>query len=174
MRVLLDTNVVLDVLLDREPFAFGARRLWAAIEAGRAEGCLAAHALTTVHYLVSQARGAREARDVIGLLMRVFEVAPVDGVVARRALQLDFADFEDAVSAAAAEAFGCGLVATRNTKHFKASPVTAVDPLSAAAALEPGPEGVSEATPAYGKASPRARSKASAPRRRARARSSPH
>jgi hypothetical protein len=104
--------------------------------------------------------------------MRVFEGAPVDGVVARRALQLDFADFEDAVSAAAAEAFGCGLVATRNTKHLKASPVPAVDPLSAAAALGPAPEGVSEATPAYGKASPRARSKASAPRRRARTMSS--
>jgi predicted nucleic acid-binding protein len=165
--VLVDTNVVLDVLLDREPHAVGSRRLWAALEASRGRGMLAAHALTTVHYLVSQARGPRTAREVVGLLMQVFEVAPVDGAVAKRALQLDFADFEDAVSAAAAEASGCGLVATRNAKDFKGSPVLAVDPLAAAAAIEPGPGSVSEPRRAYGKARARARSRAAAPSRRA-------
>jgi predicted nucleic acid-binding protein len=172
--VLVDTNVVLDVLLDREPFAFGSRRLWAAIEAGRGRGFVAAHALTTVHYLVAQARGSREAREVVGLLARVFEVAAVDAAVVKRALQLGLGDFEDAVSAAAAEAAGCGLIATRNAKDFKGSPVDPVDPLAAAAALEPGPGRVSEPKAAYGKARVRARSRASGPRRRARETSSRH
>ena len=174
MRVLVDTNVVLDVLLDREPFALGSRRLWAAIEGGGGVGYVAAHALTTVHYLVAQARGAREAREVTGLLTRVFEIAPVDDAVVKRALQLDLPDFEDAVSAAAAEACGCALVATRNARDFKKSPVTAVDPLAAAAALEASPGGVAEPRSIYGKARARARSTAAAPRRRARTTSSQH
>ncbi len=102
--MLVDTDVVLDVLLDRDPFAEGSKRLWASIERGGAQGLLAAHTLTTVHYLVRQSKGTRVARDVVGLLLRVFDVATVDEGVLKRAVQLDFADFEDAVSSAAAEA----------------------------------------------------------------------
>jgi predicted nucleic acid-binding protein len=161
--VLVDTNVVLDVLLDREPFAEASRRLWAAVETGAAPGLLAAHTLTTVHYLVTEARGSRVARDVITLLIRVFEIAAVDGAVAKRALELEFADFEDAVAAAAAEAAGCELIATRNTKDFKRSPVAAVDPLTAAAAVEAGPGRVSEPKAVYGQSRRRRRSATSPP-----------
>ena len=126
MKVLVDTDVVLDVLLDRDPFAEGSRQLWAAIERGAAHGFLAAHTLTTVHYLVRQSKGTRVARDVVSLLLQVFGVATVDEGVLNRAVQLGFTDFEDAVSSAAAEGAGCDLIATRNTKDFKRSPVVAV------------------------------------------------
>jgi hypothetical protein len=116
-----------------------------------------------VHYLVTQARGPRVARDVVASLVRVFVIAAVDAGIMKRAVQLEFADFEDAVSAAAAEAAGCELIATCNTKDFKRSPVAAVDPLTAVAALEAGPGRVSEPKAAYGRSRRRRRSATSPP-----------
>ena len=59
-RVLIDLNVVIDVLLDRAPHAEASAALWAAIETGEAEGLLAAHCVTTLHYLASRAGGSSE------------------------------------------------------------------------------------------------------------------
>ena len=78
-------------------------------------------------------------------------LAAVDASVLKRAVELGFADFEDAVTAAAAEAASCDWIATRNPKDFKGSPVVAVDPLTASALVEPGPGQVSEPRAAYRK-----------------------
>jgi len=163
VNVLVDTDVVLDVLLYRAPFVEASKRLWVAVEKGAAQGFLAAHTLTTLHYLVRQSKGTRVARDVVALLLQVFEIAAVDEGVLNRAVQLDFADFEDAVSAAAAEGAACELIATRNTKDFKRSPVAAVDPLTAAAHVAAGPGSVSEPRAAYARPRRRRRSATSPP-----------
>ncbi|MBI2466950.1 MAG: PIN domain-containing protein [Candidatus Rokubacteria bacterium] len=134
-RLLLDLNVVLDVLLDRRPHAEAAAAVWAAMEAGRGQGLLPAHAFTTVHYLASRARGARFARRTLEDLLRVFEVAPVDGAVIRSALDLAWPDFEDAVCAAAAAASGCEAIVGRDPAGFPGSPVPVVDPTTALAWL---------------------------------------
>jgi hypothetical protein len=90
-------------------------------------------------------------------MLQVFAIATVDAGVLKRAVELEFADFEDAVSAAAAEATACELIATRNAKDFKRSPVVAVDPLTAVAHVELGPVRVSEPKPAYGRSRRRPR-----------------
>jgi predicted nucleic acid-binding protein len=99
-RVLLDVNVVLDVLLDRKPFADASAAVWAAIENGDAEGLLSAHAVTTLHYLNVKAVGTRMATETTEALLSVFNVAPVDEAVLRSAVSLQWQDFEDAVTAA--------------------------------------------------------------------------
>ncbi len=149
MKLAFDTNVVLDVLLERAPLAEAARELWAAVERGKAEGVIAAHALTTVWYLVADAKTPVSARSVVALVLRVFGVATVDAAVVKRALELEFKDFEDAVCAAAAEAAACDLIVTRNRKDFGSSPVTAVDPMTALALVEGGSSGVSERAASY-------------------------
>lgn len=135
MKVLLDTNVVLDVLLDREPHASVSSGLWAAVEQRRASGFVAAHALTTIHYLVRKDRDARVARRVTATILRIFRVARVDEAVLSMALDLGWSDYEDAVTAASAAASGCVLIATRNPRDFKDSPVPVLDPASALAAV---------------------------------------
>ncbi|MGZ5444759.1 MAG: PIN domain-containing protein [Thermoanaerobaculia bacterium] len=135
MKLLLDTNVILDVLLDRDPHASVSSGLWAAVEEGRASGFVAAHALTTIHYLVRKDRDARVARRVTTAILDVFHVAPVDGSVLSAALDLGWSDYEDAVTTAAAISAGCDLIATRNPRDFKESPVPVLDPASALAAL---------------------------------------
>ncbi len=135
-RALFDVNVVLDVLLDRKPFAEASAAAWAAIETGASEGLLAAHAVTTIHYLVRKEMGAAKARRIISSMLVVFSVAPVDGAVVREALQLSFADFEDAVTASAARFAACDCIVTRDPKGFRGSAVPPLTPEAVMPLLE--------------------------------------
>jgi predicted nucleic acid-binding protein len=127
-RILFDTNVVLDVLLDRQPYVEASAAAWAAIETGIAEGMLAAHAVTTIHYLIRKEKGNAKATRIVSAILRVFGVAAVDGAVVREALQLPFSDFEDAVTAAAARSAGCEFIVTRDPRGFRGSPVRSLTP----------------------------------------------
>ena len=127
-RVLFDTNVVLDVLLDRQPYVEASAAAWAAVETGLSDGLLAAHAVTMIHYLVRKEMGAIKARRIILAILSVFGVAAIDGAVLQEALQLSFSDFEDAVTAAAARVAGCECIVTRDPKGFRGSPVRSLTP----------------------------------------------
>jgi predicted nucleic acid-binding protein len=127
-RVLFDTNVVLDILLDRQPYVEASAAAWAAVETGVAEGMLAAHAVTTIHYLVRKERGNAKARRIVSAILRVFGVAAVDAAVLQEALELPWPDFEDAVTAAAARTAGCEFIVTRDPKGFRGSPVRSLTP----------------------------------------------
>jgi predicted nucleic acid-binding protein len=127
-RLLFDTNVILDVLLDRQPHAEASAASWAAVENGSAEGLLAAHAATTIHYLIRKEKGNARAKRTVAAILRVFQVAPVDGPVIREALELPFSDFEDAVTAAAARVAGCDYIVTRDPKGFRESSLRALTP----------------------------------------------
>ena len=104
---------------------------WAAVETGVAEGMLAAHAVTTIHYLVRKERGNAKARRIVSAILRVFGVAAVDAAVLQEALELPWPDFEDAVTAAAARAAGCEFIVTRDPKGFRGSPVRSLTPEAA-------------------------------------------
>jgi predicted nucleic acid-binding protein len=136
-RILLDVNVVLDVLLDRAPFADASSHVWAAVERGEAEGLLSAHAVTTLHYLNAKAVGGRMARETTDALLSVFEVAGVDDAVLNAANALNWTDFEDAVTAAAAKRARCEALVTRNPADFKGSAVRVLTPSEALAWLSP-------------------------------------
>ena len=135
-RFLVDLDVVLDVLLDREPHVSVSAALWAAVERGAAEGWIAAHGVSTAFYLVSKAKTTRLAHRVVRDLLSVFRVAPVEGATLHRAADLAFDDFDDAVVAAAAEAVPCDAIVTRNIRDFRKSPVDALEPALALALLE--------------------------------------
>jgi predicted nucleic acid-binding protein len=135
-RVLFDVNVVLDVLLDRKPFAAPSSEVWAAIERGDAEGLLSAHAVTTLHYLNAKAVGVRMATETTEALLSVFGVAPVDEAVLRAAISLEWKDFEDAVTVAGARRAKCDAVVTRNPRDFKGAPVRILTPAEAVAWVE--------------------------------------
>ena len=123
MRVLFDTNVVLDLLLDREPFSLDAARCFSRVEAGEIEGWLCGSTVTTLHYLIRKSAGARKARESITLLLSLFEIAPVNKIALEGALQLSFKDFEDAVLHEAARLVNADVIVTRNTADFKHSSI---------------------------------------------------
>ncbi len=132
-RVLVDFNVILDVLLNRRPHVEASSAVWSAIEEGRVDGLLAAHALTTIHYLGAREYGKNMARETTDGILSVFGVATVDEGVVQAANALGWSDFEDAVTAASAQRAKCAAIITRNPKDFKGSPVPVLTPIEAAA-----------------------------------------
>jgi predicted nucleic acid-binding protein len=136
--VLLDLNIVLDVLARREPHYGDSAAAWACVETGEAEGLVAAHSLTTLFYLMSRHTSQSAAMSALKDLLRVFAVAAVDGQVIDRALDLGWADFEDAVQMAAAAQAGVNYLVTRNIRDFKSQLVPVVQPAELVALLGTG------------------------------------
>ena len=128
MKLLLDTNIVLDLLMDRPPFSEYAAELFAKVESGEVVGYLCGTTITTVYYLASKAIGTRKAMAETRKLLTLFEIAPVHRVVLEMALQAGFNDFEDAVVHEAACHVGVDAVITRNLKDFKMARIPEYSP----------------------------------------------
>ncbi len=136
MRALFDTNVVLDLLLDREPWSKTAAELFSKVESGTVEGYLSATTLTTIYYLATKSAGAKKARWGVRKLLALCIVAPVDRPVLEEALELDFSDFEDAVIHEAARQAGAEVIVTRDPGGFKKATVTVLAPEECAKIVE--------------------------------------
>ncbi len=122
MRALLDTDVLLDVALAREPHVAPSAAVLRWAEAG-GQAAVAWHSLTNCAYLL---KGG--GRPFLTRLLRLVEVAPVATVDARRALEMPMTDVEDAFQAAAALAWKADLIVTRNVGDYRRSPVRAITP----------------------------------------------
>ena len=135
MKVMFDTNVVLDVLLDREPHIDVAAKLFALVDNGRLEGSICATTVTTIYYIAAKSFGRRRAHTQVHELLGLFEVAAVDREVLDRALELDFADFEDAVAHEAARTSGMSAIVTRDGGDFVNASLPVFDPHELLAAI---------------------------------------
>jgi predicted nucleic acid-binding protein len=124
VKLLVDINVVLDLVLNRAPWAHEAAALLSAIEEGRAEGFVAGHTVTTIHYLVTRHRDARAAATAVTDLLRIVHVVPVGDADFQQALVLGLRDFEDAVQTAAALKVGADCLVTRNAADFAGVPIS--------------------------------------------------
>lgn len=133
--ILLDTDVLIDLALDRDPHAGPAAELLDLLERRQRRAFVAWHTLSNFYYLVSPIRGKREARDFLVDLTRFVTVAPSDTEGLRFAAALPMEDFEDAMQVAAARACGASFIVTRNTRDYRRSPVPALTPAGAAAEL---------------------------------------
>ena len=139
MKVLFDTNVVLDHLLEREPHADNAERLLNLVDIGRIDGIICATTATTISYLASKAVGTPAAMDYLRSLLAIFDVACVDRQVLQSALGLGFSDFEDAVLHEAACKVGAAAIVTRNGKDFARSALPVFAPTELLAAVHADP-----------------------------------
>lgn len=121
MRILLDTDVLLDVALARQPHvAASAAVLEWAHHGGHA--AVAWHSLTNCSYLL------KGGKPFLQKLLKIVEVVPVGDADARVALSLPMNDLEDAFQAAAALAWNTDFIVTRNVTDYKKSPIKAVTP----------------------------------------------
>jgi predicted nucleic acid-binding protein len=141
VKVLFDTDVVLDLLLDRRPHALPAAKLLSKVENGEIAGYLCATAVTTIHYLAAKVVGAKRARIEVQKLLSLFEIAPVNRAILEAALEGGFSDFEDAVVHEAARHVEVQGIVTRNLRDFKTSAVPVYAPGDLLAVLEAGGAG---------------------------------
>lgn len=132
MKVLIDCDVLLDVALGRKPhFEHSARLLdWAEAHPGRA--AIAWHTVSNFIYL-----GDHQAPAFVEELLVFIDIPGTDTESMRFALELPMNDLEDAMQVAAAERFGAQVIATRNTKDFKKSPIKAMTPAKLVEGLFP-------------------------------------
>ncbi|MGH7717787.1 MAG: PIN domain-containing protein [Gemmatimonadaceae bacterium] len=128
MRVLFDTNVILDVLLVRAPHVGPATALLDRVATKEIDGLLGATTLTTIHYLATRAAGVAQARRHLRTLLGLFDVAPVTRPVLTDALDLGYPDYEDAVLHEAARHAGAQAIVTRDPKGFPKSRLKVYDP----------------------------------------------
>ncbi len=128
MKLFIDTNVILDVLADREPFAEDAAALLSVIERGEVEGFIAAHTATTVFYLLRKELGLKRAKKALMDLLKLVDVVAVDHDRLLQALAMNWKDFEDAVQAACAAKIDADYLITRNQDDFSRSDVPTRSP----------------------------------------------
>lgn len=128
MKALFDTNVVLDVALDRPELAEASRGAltWGFEHPSRA--WFAWHSVATLAYFLERQGGQAEVRPFIGELIARLEIVGGTDRELLRAIELTVPDFEDAMVIALAESAGCTHIVTRNVTDFRRSPVKAVTP----------------------------------------------
>lgn len=128
MILLLDTDVLIDVALGREPHAEASGRLLDQLERRPGSAFVAWHSVSNFYYLVAPARGGADATAFIEELTGFVDVAPVSTADLRYATRLALADFQDAMQVAAATACGAEVIATRNVRDYRGSPIPARTP----------------------------------------------
>lgn len=135
MKILIDTNVVLDVALNRPRLAEPSSRVlgWAFDHPGQAS--IAWHSVATTAYFLEQAEDGARVRAFMGELGARLDVAGGSERELLRAVELKLADFEDAMVAAVAEGLQADRIVTRNVRDFRGSPVTAITPEAFVAAV---------------------------------------
>ena len=121
MRVLIDTNIILDITLKRKPFVENSTKLLQILEERDVEIFLSATTITDIYYILRKAKGKATALSVIKNLLQFIEIASVDKRVILQALESDFADFEDAVQENSAKNENISIIITRNEADFKNS-----------------------------------------------------
>jgi len=128
LKVLVDLNVVLDVVQQRQPFYVDSANVVDAAARQEVDGLLAAHSLTTLFYLLSRWQNRATAVTALTSLLDAFTIAPVNDAVIRKALAWGWSDFEDAVQMAAALNEQADYLVTRNGQDFETQPVSVVTP----------------------------------------------
>ncbi len=128
MRILIDTNVVLDLLQEREPFVENAARLFERIDAGEIEGFITATTITNIYYIVRKVAGRVVAQDAIAQILSDLNICAVDLNVLEQALALNFEDFEDAVQYSCAVVHNLDAIVTRDLSGFVNAEIPVVLP----------------------------------------------
>jgi len=119
LRILFDTNIILDVLLNRKEFVEISSNLVGMVENNNLDGYLCATTITTLDYLISKATNRKQAKIEIQKLLTLFKIADVNSVVLKLSINSKFNDFEDAVQYYSGEYCKVQGLVTRNIKDYK-------------------------------------------------------
>ena len=130
MNVLIDTDILLDVALNRTPFSEYSSLVLDASEQKIFQGFIAWHTVSNFYYLFSSSSGSKKTKDFISDILKFIEVSPTSTKDVIYATELNITDFEDALQIAAAKACNAEMLITRNIKHYKKSPIPSFTPKS--------------------------------------------
>jgi predicted nucleic acid-binding protein len=128
MTILLDTNVALDILLNRKPWYANAALIYGMARQNLIKGYVSASTITDLFYITAKENGKSTAREAIRRLLKVFYPAAVTGKNIYHALELEWDDFEDSVQFTVGLDLPVDYIVTRDTQDFTSSSISAVTP----------------------------------------------
>jgi len=127
-KLLIDTNIVIDYLADRAPFADHSEKIIVSCIEGEIKGIITASSVTDIYYVMRKIAGREKTIKMIGVLLEIFDVVKVGKPDLINAIELDMPDFEDALTSICAKRAKADYIVTRNSKDFKYSQVKAITP----------------------------------------------
>ena len=128
MNVFIDTNVLLDVLANREPFYRDSVAVWTLAEQGRIRGFISALSFSNIYYIVRRLKDRRTADQAMCILRSAFAVVACDELIISQAIDAGMKDFEDAIQYFSALRAEAACLVSRNPDHFPRSMLSVVAP----------------------------------------------
>ena len=128
MKLLIDANILLDVLQNRENFVRASSMVWKLCETEQAKGYISALTFANLVYIMRKEMDAQRIEEVLHMLSLIFEFAELNDSDLFRAAALQWPDFEDAVQSVTAERIHADYIITRNVRDFSRSKVIAFTP----------------------------------------------
>ena len=128
MKVLIDTNVILDVLCDRKDFVLDSARVWKSCEAGLFEGYVSALSIPNIVYIMRKELDPQRTQEIIAQLLLIFKITDLKSSDLVKAANMLGSDYEDAVQMCQAVRMKADFIATRNIRDLKESKIPALTP----------------------------------------------
>ena len=136
-KILIDTNVLLDYLLEREPFVEEAKEIIRACTDGKVKGCIAAHSIPNMFFILRKDFDEKERREILLNLCKIFYVEGIDKVKIVSGLENSkFSDFEDCLQMECAKSYEADYIVTRNISDYDTSEIKAILPKDYLSQLE--------------------------------------
>ncbi len=128
MKVLIDTNVVLDVLCNRQEFVEDSGTVWKLCEISKISGYLSALSIPNLVYIMRKELDSQRIRDILEQITLIFSIADLKAEDLKKAANLEFDDYEDALQSGCAARIKADYIVTRNVKDFTDSEIPVVTP----------------------------------------------
>lgn len=128
MKVLIDTNIILDVLCNRKDFVDDSAKVFKLCEVKKIMGYISALSIPNIVYIMRKELDMEKVKEILEKLSLIFEIVDLRADDLKRASTLDFNDYEDAIQSTQASRIKANYIITRNIKDYNKSKVTAIKP----------------------------------------------
>lgn len=128
MKILIDTNVILDVLYDRTDFVESSSKIWKLCEVEKIDGYISALSIPNIVYILRKELTPEKTQQIIEQLFMIFHIADLKSSDIRKAANMKTSDYEDAIQMVCAQRMKVDFIVTRNIKDFIESKVPAMKP----------------------------------------------
>lgn len=128
MKVLIDTNIILDVLCNRTEFVENSAKIFKLCEVKKIDGYISALSIPNIVYIMRKELDPEKIKDILSTLSLIFTIADLKADDIKKAALMNFKDYEDALQSACAARMKMNFIVTRNIKDFANSKITAITP----------------------------------------------
>lgn len=128
MKLFIDTNILLDVFLERHPHYVNSAQIWGIAESRRAEVFISAISFNNIHYIVRKHNGREYAQRAVEVLNANFAIVPLVQDIIGKAIMAKLPDFEDSIQLFSALSVGAECIVTRNIKDYPPDVIPVLSP----------------------------------------------